>query len=151
MRHSHIRLSVYLLADPDINKFITTISRILDIWIASIALSNAVSIYIGGFMMTDTFSAPAPSSAPKFPPAIAHDLRLILEHFPNIAKKITQLWGSADFQNYLNSVIFDERGGRHGFPEAVASALFRISEAHKAQVPVKSGGDIWDAILNQVK
>jgi len=101
--------------------------------------------------MTDTLSASEPFSAPKFPASIAQDVTLILEHFPNIGKKITQLWGSVDLHNYLNSIVFDERGGRHGFPEAIVSALFRVSEAHKTLVPVKSGGDIWDVILDQVK
>jgi hypothetical protein len=101
--------------------------------------------------MTDTFTAPEPSSAPKFPAAIMHDLRLILEHYPNVGKKIAQLWGSLDLHHYLNSVVFDERGGRHGFPEAILSALFRVSEVHKTLVPVKGGGDIWDVILDQVR
>lgn len=101
--------------------------------------------------MTDTLSAPEPFSAPAFPTSIARDVSLIQEQFPNIGKKIAELWGSGDLHNYLNSVVFDERGGRHGFPEPVVSALFRISEAHKTLFPAKSGGDIWDVILNQVK
>jgi hypothetical protein len=101
--------------------------------------------------MTDTSSASEQSSTPVFPATIAQDVSLILEQYPNIGKRITQLWGSADFHNYLNTIVFDERGGRHGFPEAVVSALFRISEAHKTLDPVKSDGDIWDVILKQVK
>ena len=101
--------------------------------------------------MTDTLSVSEPSSAPKFPAVIAHDLRLILEHYPNVGKKIAQLWGSVDLHHYLNTVVFDDRGGRLGFPEAIVSALFRVSEVHKTLVPVKSGGDIWDVILDRVK
>jgi hypothetical protein len=101
--------------------------------------------------MTEKFSASAPSFSPKLPATIAHDISLILEQYPNVGKKIAQLWGSVDLHNYLNSIVFDERGGRHGFPENIVSALFRVSEAHKTLVPEKNGGDIWDIILGQVK
>ena len=101
--------------------------------------------------MDNSISSSKAFTAPKFQAVFAGDISLILEHFPNIGQKINQLWGSDDLHNYLGSVIFDERGGRQGFPENIASALFRIYEGHKSLFPEKSGGDIWDVILGQVK
>jgi hypothetical protein len=51
---------------------------------------------------------------------------------------------------YLNSILFDERGGRQGFPEAVITALFRVYEADRRLVPKASKGDIWDVVLERV-
>jgi hypothetical protein len=101
--------------------------------------------------MADTLSSPEGHSAPVIPAYITHDVSLILDRYPNIGKQITQLWGSVDLNVYLNSLVFDERGSRHGFAEPIASALFRVYEAHRTLVPTKSRGDIWDAILGQIK
>jgi hypothetical protein len=110
-----------------------------------------ILINAGKFTMDNSTSSPKAFTAPITPEVIAHDVSLILEHHPNIGKNIKQMWGTVGLHHYLNSVIFDERGGRQGFPEDIASALFRIYEAHKSLVPEKSGGDIWDVILGQVK
>jgi hypothetical protein len=101
--------------------------------------------------MAGTLSSPDGSSTPAIPAYIAHDVSLILDRYPDIGKKITQLWGSVELNQYLNSLVFDERGGRQGFPEPIASALFRVYEAHRTLVPAMSRGDIWDAILGQIK
>lgn len=89
--------------------------------------------------------------AAKLPTSIAPEVSLIQEHHPRIFEKITQLWGSADLQNYLDSLIFDERGGRHGFTENIAAALFRIYETHGMLFQPTKKGDIWDVILTQLK
>jgi hypothetical protein len=101
--------------------------------------------------MDNPTSSPKAYTAPITSEVIAHDVSLLLGHYPNIGKNIKQMWGTVGLHHYLKSVIFDERGGRQGFPEDIASALFRIYEAHKSLVPEKSGGDIWDVILGQVK
>jgi hypothetical protein len=76
---------------------------------------------------------------------------LIRVRHPNIGKKITQLWGSIEMLAYLNSIIFDERGGRHGFPESTASALFKIHEAHKILFPANKERDVWDIIIGRLE
>jgi hypothetical protein len=101
--------------------------------------------------MAGTFSSPDGSTAPAIPSYIAHDVSLILDRYPEIGKKITQLWGSPDLNQFLNSLVFDERGDRQGFPEPIALALFKVFEAHRTLVPAMSRGDIWDAILGQIK
>ena len=97
--------------------------------------------------MSETVSA----TAIRFPEVVIHDVAVIQEHYPNIGARIAQLWGSSDLNTYLGTVIFDERGGRQGFAEPTASALFRVYEEHMALVHATKARDIWDAILDQVK
>lgn len=101
--------------------------------------------------MADSLSSHDEHSAPSIPAFIAHDVSLILDRSPEIGNKIKQMWGTVDLNLYLNSLVFDERGGRHGFNEPMASALFKVYEAHRTLVPAMSRGDIWDAILGQLK
>lgn len=75
-----------------------------------------------------------PQSFPdnKVPAEIAADVLILIETFPRIGNRIVLLWGTVDLQDYLNTLIVDERGGREGFPYAVAESLLRIhSEHHK--------------------
>jgi hypothetical protein len=65
------------------------------------------------------------------PADIAQEVALIQEQYPRISEKINQLWGSPELRVFLDSILFDERGDRHGFPATVASALLRI---HKKQI-----------------
>ncbi len=86
-------------------------------------------------------------SAPKLPSAVMPDLSVIQEKFPKISEKITQLWGTAALQEYLNKTIFDERGGRQGFPLTIVSALMRIHEHHGTVIPGVKPGNVWDRII----
>jgi len=95
--------------------------------------------------------APSTSSATSFPPEIANDISIIFEKYPDVGKKISQNWGSSRLHDYLNSIIFDERGGRQGFPEQIGSALFRVHEGHSTLFPEIKRGDIWDVILDRIK
>ena len=105
----------------------------------------------GGLIMVNTTSASETLSAPMIPTSLANNVSLIREHHPRIFEKITQLWGSVELHNYLDSIIFDERGGRKGFPEPISAALFRIYETHGDLIKIPKNGDVWDAILTQVK
>jgi hypothetical protein len=100
--------------------------------------------------MIDQVSTSEASSAFVFPPLIANEIYLIRVRHPNIGQKIAALWGTVKMQDYLNSIIFDDRGGRHGFPETTASALFKIQEAHKILFPPGKEKDIWDIIINRL-
>jgi hypothetical protein len=101
--------------------------------------------------MPTTLTAPEPFPPSAFPAAIARDVSLIYERFPNIGQKIRQTWGTGELHRYLGTLIFDERGGRQGFPETVASALFRVYETDKKVVPEAGKGDIWDVVLNRLE
>ena len=101
--------------------------------------------------MSDANSAPGKSSVPTLPAGIAQDVSLITERHPEIGKNISRLWGSVDLQKYLNTIIFDERGGRHGFSEAIVLALFRINEGHTSLIHAARGGDVWDVILDRLE
>ncbi len=89
--------------------------------------------------------APSAIATKLLPPSVLPDFSMIQEQFPRIGAKIAELWGSVALQEYLNKTIFDERGGRQGFPLAVVSALMRIHEHHSAQVPSATAG-VWDHI-----
>jgi hypothetical protein len=101
--------------------------------------------------MPITLSTPKALSNPAFPPAIAKDVSLILESYPNIGQKIMQAWGTGELRRYLGTVIFDERGGRHGFPETIVSALFRVYETDRKFVPEAGKGDLWDVVLDRLE
>ncbi len=88
----------------------------------------------------------APSApTPKVPAAVMPDLSVIEERFPKISEKISLLWGSIALQEYLNKTIFDERGGRQGFPLAIVSALMRIHEHHEKLIP-GAKASVWDQV-----
>jgi len=101
--------------------------------------------------MVNTTSASEAFSAKMIPTSLTKNVSLIREHHPRIFEKIIQLWGSVELHHYLDSIIFDERGGRKGFPEPISAALFRIYEAHGDLLKIPKNGDVWDAILTQVK
>ncbi len=75
-------------------------------------------------------SNPKSFPASKIPAEVAAEVLLLIEKFPHIGNRIELLWGTADLQNYLNTLIVDERGGRKGFPHLVVGALLRIHTAH---------------------
>ena len=50
-------------------------------------------------------------------------------------------------QEYLSKTIFDERGGRQGFPMPVVSALMRLFEYHGTLMPEKKSGDSWEHVV----
>jgi hypothetical protein len=101
-------------------------------------------------MLDDSISSAA-LSAPILPTDIARDVSVIHKRYPEIGGTIKKLWGSVDLYAYLNSIIFDERGGRQGFAEPTASALFRVYAAHSALGQGKKTGDIWDVILEPLQ
>jgi hypothetical protein len=51
-----------------------------------------------------------------------------LEHLSHVVRKICDLWGKEEFDNYVNSLIFDSRDGkRQGLPyDAVEDLLFLV-------------------------
>lgn len=59
----------------------------------------------------------------NFPEAIA-------QRFPHILAQLADLWGSAALDAYLDGLMLDDRGGRHGFPPDVAMEIFRLISLH---------------------
>lgn len=96
--------------------------------------------------MAITIVSPKKPTAPALPPGIASDFLLVQERFPKISEKISLMWGTIGLQAYLSSTIFDERGGRQGFPLPVVSALMRLNEYHDTLVPqpVATPEQVWD-------
>jgi hypothetical protein len=90
--------------------------------------------------------AQSSQSAVAMPAALKSDLSLILESFPNVGEKIGKLWGSEVLQEYLSKTIFDERGGRQGFPVPVVMALERIFESHSKLFPQGIPDPFWDGM-----
>jgi hypothetical protein len=90
--------------------------------------------------------APDSQSATAMPAALKPELLLILQSFPRVAEEISRLWGTIDLQDYLNQTIFDERGGRQGFPVPVVMALERIFEDHSKLFPQAIEDPFWDGM-----
>jgi len=97
--------------------------------------------------MAIKLTIPKAPPAPVMPSEIAPDLTLVHEHYPKIGDKIALMWGSSVLQQYLSKIIFDERGGRQGFPMPVVSALMRIYEYHGTLVPEPKAGDDWEQVV----
>lgn len=52
----------------------------------------------------------------------------LTDNFPRLAVKMAELWGKPiPLQNYLRSLVLDDRGGRQGFPEEIAGELLRLT------------------------
>ena len=62
-------------------------------------------------------------AADNFPEAIA-------QNFPHILARLADLWGSAALDAYLDGLMLDDRGGRHGFPPDVGMEIFRLISLH---------------------
>jgi hypothetical protein len=64
--------------------------------------------------------------------------------FPRIAKTIRELWGKRELDEYLDRLLIDERGDRHGFPPEVVEALLALSHRHADQFRYRApGGHDW--------
>ncbi len=65
-------------------------------------------------------------------------------HFPRIFARLVLLWGHAEGDAYLNSLLVTDRNDRQGFPDDVARELFRLSLIHAMLQPEKmTDRDKW--------
>lgn len=66
-----------------------------------------------------------------------HDeFKVIFMRLPHIARRMLLLLGSVEFNNYIDQLFFDTRGGtRRGLPSAVASAIFKLYRRHSEEFP----------------
>ena len=70
---------------------------------------------------------------------IGAELSAIEEKYPRIAKALCELWGKNGCSPYLLSLVFDERGGRQGFPPDVGAELLML----QGLMEYKLEGDVW--------
>lgn len=102
-------------------------------------------------------SDPATLRAPQNPERVQDEtvrwLATLPEHvrpveltrkFPRIANKIALLWRRvARCEEYLDGLVEDRRGGRKGFPIAVAQELAALRR-HYAVLHPNSSSAVWD-------
>jgi hypothetical protein len=69
----------------------------------------------------------------------------INSRFPHIGRRLMVRWGHASLHPYINELMNDHRGGRQGFPEGIALALFELLHEHDREFPrlVPKDTDIW--------
>jgi hypothetical protein len=72
-------------------------------------------------------------------PIVVLEQSAIEEKFPRIAKALCDLWGKEGYAPYLRSLVFDERGGRQGFPPDVSMELFML----QGLLDFQTEGDVW--------
>ena len=67
------------------------------------------------------------------------------EKFPRIVEKIAVLWGTPQLARYFSELLFDDRGGREGFPPDIMIELFRLSNFHETLKPTRTAMDsAWE-------
>ena len=70
--------------------------------------------------------------------------RTLEEQFPRILNRISSLWKHPDeLMEYLNELLVDTRGGRAGFPMAVATEIVNIKDYFESNDP-DSKSYLWD-------
>jgi ankyrin repeat protein len=77
------------------------------------------------------------------------------QQFARILNRIIELWGTPQMDSYFYDLMMDTRGGtRQGFPKAVASDIFNLSnayDAHKNRLREQREMDAWAGILEEGK
>lgn len=66
---------------------------------------------------------------------VVDPIGVLRDEFPRIAERIELMWGSPELQEYLSSLIMDNRHyatGQHrqGFPAPVIDALLKLYQRH---------------------
>ena len=70
----------------------------------------------------------------------------LARQFPRIANRLCELWKRpAQCEPYLKQLIWDNRGGRKGFPGPVAQELTTIAEYYSTLYPYRH--TVWDSVL----
>jgi hypothetical protein len=71
-------------------------------------------------------------------PIDPHYVSSIEKRFPRIVDKITLMWGTKEFPEFLNSLMIDDRGDRQGFPLAVIEEMMFLHEIHGFRLGVRT-------------
>lgn len=76
-------------------------------------------------LWADDFVPPADVKTDETPP-----LFIIRDHYPRIAKAVELMWGTKEMDTYFSRLIVNDRSDRAGFPQAVMTAILRLSADH---------------------
>lgn len=69
---------------------------------------------------------------------------LLEKEFPNIVEKMSEHWQAASFEAYVDSLLFDERGDRHGFSPDILEEIFTLQNHYRSlQPPRPVSIDTW--------
>jgi hypothetical protein len=79
-------------------------------------------------------------------------LPLLETQYPHIALKLMDLWGTKACQDYLASLICDDRGTRQGFEPQVLQEILMLSSIHE-EFPdtTDKWGDVWLTHKSEMK
>ena len=67
--------------------------------------------------------------------------------FSRIAKRLTLLVGTSEFDVELTKLIIDDRGGRQGFPPGVLGILLQLSLRHTEKYGnLSTETDTWNSV-----
>lgn len=68
------------------------------------------------------------------------------EQYPRIVNRLASLWKHQDeFIEYIDDLLVDARGGRAGFPLAIALELANVKDHYEMDVhPERSKAYLWD-------
>lgn len=69
----------------------------------------------------------------------------IEQRFPRILARLVELWGRPEADAYMNGLLVADRADRQGFPDDVASELFRLSMIHAALQPDETDRGGWSS------
>lgn len=67
------------------------------------------------------------------------------KHFPHIVQRIADFWHEPELDRYFETLMTTERVDRHGFSEAVATEIFRLSNHHADFGLSDRGKSPWEA------
>lgn len=74
--------------------------------------------------------------------------RELARQFPRIANKLCELWKRpTQCELYIKKLIMDDRGGRKGFPLAVAAEVSALADYYATVYPYRHS--IWDDVLSK--
>ena len=68
--------------------------------------------------------------------ALQDNYQVIVETYPDIAKKVKLFWGNQEFTDLLHDLLYNTRGNaRDGFPLHVMTAFLELQEIHNKVFP----------------
>lgn len=70
---------------------------------------------------------------------------VVLEaQFKRVFDRIIALWGTDEFDPFINSLFINDTGSRQGFPDDAMTEIFRISQAHDAAMQARRESQVWE-------
>jgi hypothetical protein len=99
----------------------------------------------------DSVAAPARTGdkQPTDKELVVAALQDLKAQFPRIHQKLVPLWGSADGEAYLDSLIVDDRGNRQGFPADILRGLLVLQRVHFERFGTFKRVDPWETGLEK--